>query len=46
VLSLKHTDDRWVGYDTAVTMLKYDNNKNALWELDFRLRRGLLPELR
>lgn len=29
---------RWVRYDEALTLLKWDSNKNALWELDYRLR--------
>ena len=37
VLSGEHTEYRWVDYDTAVPMLKYDSNRNALWELNARL---------
>ncbi len=40
-LSREHTDFRWVDYDTATQMLKWDSNRTALWELDFRLRAGL-----
>lgn len=40
-LSREHTDFRWVDYDTAEQMLKWDSNRTALWELDFRLRAGL-----
>ncbi len=38
-ISREHVEFRWVGYDDAVALLKYDSNKNALWELDWRLRR-------
>ena len=40
-LSREHIDFRWVDYDTAKQMLKWDSNRTALWELDFRLRTGL-----
>jgi len=40
-LSREHTDFRWVDYDTATQMLKWDSNRTALWELGFRLRAGL-----
>ena len=38
-LSQEHLELRWVGYEAARALLKYDNNKTALWELDMRLRR-------
>ena len=40
-LSYEHTEFRWVGFDSAVNLLKYDSNKNALWELNLRLRRRM-----
>jgi dATP pyrophosphohydrolase len=36
-LSPEHTEFRWVDYATAQEMLRFDSNKNALWELDYRL---------
>ena len=39
-LSHEHLEFRWVGYEDARALLKYDNNKNALWELDMRLRQA------
>jgi len=39
VLSVEHEAFRWVGYETAQQLLRFDSNKNALWELDFRLTR-------
>ena len=38
VLSDEHVEYRWVSYEEAVKLLKWDSNKNALWELDYRLR--------
>jgi dATP pyrophosphohydrolase len=38
VLSDEHTEFRWVPYEEAARMLRWDNNKTALWELHERLR--------
>jgi len=40
VLSREHVAYRWVPYEEAQRMLRFDNNKTALWELDRRLRGG------
>jgi len=37
-LSREHTEVRWVEYEEANQILKWDSNRNALWELDERLR--------
>lgn len=37
-LSDEHTDYQWKTFDEAVTLLKYDSNKTALWELSQRLQ--------
>jgi dATP pyrophosphohydrolase len=37
VLSEEHTEFRWVDYAAAQTLLRFDSNRNALWELDYRL---------
>lgn len=37
VLSEEHVSFRWADYQTAQSLLRFDSNKNALWELDFRL---------
>jgi len=37
-ISAEHLSFRWVAYATAQEMLHFDSNKNALWELDFRLK--------
>ena len=37
VLSEEHESFRWVDYNTAQELLRFDSNNNALWELDYRL---------
>lgn len=41
-ISREHTSFEWVDYATAVQRLKYDSNKVALWELDNKLKMGLI----
>jgi len=41
-LSSEHIDFEWLSYDEAVKRLKYDSNKSALWELDYRLKNSLI----
>ena len=36
-LSKEHTEYRWVSFEDALAMLKWDSNKNALWELNARI---------
>jgi dATP pyrophosphohydrolase len=38
VLSLEHTEYRWLHFAEASAMLRYDGNRTALWELNQRLR--------
>ncbi|HZU87156.1 MAG TPA: NUDIX domain-containing protein [Anaerolineaceae bacterium] len=38
-LSHEHTEYAWVDYQTALDRLKWDSNRAALWELNYRLRR-------
>jgi len=38
VLSHEHTEYRWLRYEEADWLLKWDGNRTALWELDRRLR--------
>ncbi len=40
--SREHTAFAWVDYGTARQRLKYDSNKVALWELDNKIKMGLL----
>ena len=37
-LSPEHTAYRWLRYEEADRLLKYDGNRTALWELNQRLR--------
>ncbi len=41
-ISGEHTEFLWVDYDTAMQKLRYDSNKVALWELDNKLKMGLV----
>jgi dATP pyrophosphohydrolase len=36
-LSREHTAYRWVDFDQGCSLLKWDSNRNALWELHQRL---------
>ena len=38
-LSHKHVELRRAPHEAASALLKYDSNKNALWELEMKLRR-------
>ena len=42
-LSREHRESRWCGYDEAYALLRYDDDRTALWELNERLRLGGLP---
>ena len=42
IISSEHTNFEWVDYNTAVQRLKYDSNKTALWELDNKIRLGIV----
>lgn len=39
VLSEEHTEIFWTNYEEAITMFKWDSNRNALWELNERIKR-------
>jgi len=39
ILSEEHTDCRWLSYEQAFSLLKWDSNRTALWELNERLKR-------
>lgn len=41
-ISNEHTSFEWVDYQTAIQRLKYDSNKVALWELDNKIRLGII----
>ncbi len=40
-ISKEHIEYKWVNYEEAVQMLKWDSNKNALWELNERVLRSV-----
>jgi dihydroneopterin triphosphate diphosphatase len=37
VLSTEHTEYRWLNYEGAQALLRYDGDRTALWELNSRL---------
>lgn len=39
ILSKEHVEYRWTDYEAARSPLRWESNKNALWELDYRLNR-------
>ena len=41
VISSEHTEIKWVSYEVAFELFKWDSNRNALWELNERLKRNL-----
>jgi dihydroneopterin triphosphate diphosphatase len=41
-LSHEHSEYRWLTFDAASNLLRYDSNKTALWELNERLVRSRL----
>lgn len=41
-ISDEHKEYRWVNYDTAVKLLKFESNKISLWELDNKIKMNLL----
>lgn len=43
-ISNEHTEYKWVDYNTAKELLRWDGNKTTLWELDNRIRKKLLQE--
>lgn len=42
LLSAEHTEYRWLKYQDALNLLRFDGDRTALWELDRRVR-GLGP---
>ena len=41
-VSDEHSEFKWVRYDEALRMLRWDSNKTGLWELNKRLTSGSL----
>ncbi len=42
VLSKEHTEFVWGTYDKIYKLLKYDSNRTALWELNEKIRDGVI----
>ncbi len=42
-ISHEHKGFLWVDYEDASRMLEFDSNRNALWELDYRLTQVSKP---
>jgi dATP pyrophosphohydrolase len=45
-ISKEHTQYLWLSCENATKKLKYDSNKSALWELDYRLKNGKFSEIK
>ncbi|MGN2638956.1 hypothetical protein ACTD5D_22895 [Nocardia takedensis] len=41
VLSDEHTGYRWCSFEQAQSLVRWDSNRTALWELEHRLLHGL-----
>lgn len=41
-ISNEHTEYKWMDYQSAAELLRYDSNKVALWELDNKIKMGKL----
>ena len=39
-LSKEHLQYQWLAYEEAYRLLKWDSNKNALWELNYKIHMG------
>ena len=42
ILSHEHTEYKWLDYENAQALLKYDSNRTAMWELNRRVELGML----
>lgn len=43
-IGTEHSEYRWLSYQEARELLKYDSNKSALWELNHRLTKEIEEE--
>lgn len=41
-LSEEHSEYKWTSYEDAISLLRYDSNKNSLWELNEKIKRHLI----
>ncbi|HOQ62669.1 MAG TPA: hypothetical protein PKZ39_01715 [Clostridia bacterium] len=44
-LTREHSEFEWLDYEGAMKRLKYDSNRTALWELDSKIRLGILKQI-
>lgn len=44
-ISSAHTQYLWLSFEDAIKKLKYDSNKSALWELDYRLKNRSVDDI-
>jgi dATP pyrophosphohydrolase len=42
----EHSEYKWFNYDDAIKQLKWDSNKTALWELNHRIEKNKLQNIR
>ena len=42
ILSSEHTEYKWVTYEEAFGILKWDSNRNALWELNEKIKNNVI----
>lgn len=45
VLSQEHTKMEWLSYEEAKNKLKWDSNRNALWELNWKLTNNKMDKM-
>lgn len=45
-ISSVHTQYLWFSCEDDIKKLKYDSNKSALWELDYRLKNRILDGIK
>ena len=45
-ISKEHTEYKWFIFEDAMKVLAWDSNKNALWELDYRLKNNLIDSVK
>lgn len=42
IISNEHSKYEWLSYEDAYDKLTWDSNKTALWELDYRIKNGMI----
>lgn len=41
-ISDEHSEYKWISYEESKELLRYDSNKSALWELNEKIKRGII----